>query len=245
MYVLYNNIDYLYILYFLVILIKSFLLILLKNNNKIKYNFYFYNIYVYIIIIIINLCYFLNEINIFNNYNNKIILNYNYIYFYIYNYYKYNNIKNNKLINFTNIIERIIKITKNSYTIKKGRIKRYKVIMLIGNKCGWIGIGVGKNKSINKALINSRINALNNIYYFKYSLLNIYKLKYVLLNNNKIYIKLKVYIYNYLNIKFLLIKYLLECLGFFNCKIIILHFINTNKLNLLKNLLLILFNLFN
>ncbi|CRG98237.1 apicoplast ribosomal protein S5, putative (apicoplast) [Plasmodium gallinaceum] len=234
-----NNIklNNFYILYYVLILLRSLFILF---SNKFKYDVkYIYKIY-YIIILYLKLYYIINKL-----YNNNIIYynNYNYIYFYIY---KYNNIviKNNYKIIYNNIIEKIIEIKKVSYTIKKGRIKRYKVLLLIGNKRGWIGIGIGKSYNINKAILLAKINGLNNIYYFKYSLLNVYKLKCIYFNSNKLFIKLKFNIYNDLNIKFLLFKYLFECLGYLNCKVIIYYNIINNKYNLLNKLLLVLFNNF-
>ncbi|KYO03784.1 apicoplast ribosomal protein S5 (apicoplast) [Plasmodium gaboni] len=229
-----------YILYYSIILLKSIFILILKN----KFNNYLYKIY-NILIIYLKLYYIIN-----NRKNKKYIFNnkdLNFIYFYIYKY--NNNVKfNNDIIrlnnNISNIIEKIIEIKKISYTIKKGRIKRYKIVLVLGNKQGWIGLGVSKNININKAIISSKVKALNNIYYFKYSLLNIYKLRYIYINYNKFFIKLQFKIYNYLNIRFLLLKYLFECLGYFNCKVIIYYNIIHNKYNLLNKLLLVLFNIF-
>lgn len=226
-----------YILYYVIVLFKSIFILILKR----KFNNYLYKIY-NILIIYLKLYYIINNKRdkkyIFNN------KNVNFIYFYIYKY--NNNIKlNNSIIKLNNnIIEKIIEIKKISYTIKKGRIKRYKIVLILGNKQGWIGLGVSKNININKAIISAKIKALNNIYYFKYSILNIYKLRYIYINYSKFFIKLQFKIYNYLNIRFLLLKYLFECLGYFNCKIIIYYNIIHNRYNLLNKLLLILFNIF-
>ncbi|CDO67263.1 apicoplast ribosomal protein S5, putative [Plasmodium reichenowi] len=226
-----------YILYYIIVLFKSIFVLILKR----KLNNYLYKIY-NILIIYLKLYYIIN-----NNKDKKYIFNnknLDFIYFYIY---KYNNIKfNNNIIklNNNNIIEKIIEIKKISYTIKKGRIRRYKIVLVLGNKQGWIGLGVSKNININKAIISAKIKALNNIYYFKYSILNIYKLRYIYINYSKFFIKLQFKIYNYLNIRFLLLKYLFECLGYFNCKIIIYYNIIHNRYNLLNKLLLILFNIF-
>lgn len=226
-----------YILYYVIVLFKSIFILILKR----KFNNYLYRIY-NILIIYLKLYYIINNKRdkkyIFNN------KNVNFIYFYIYKY--NNNIKlNNSIIKLNNnIIEKIIEIKKISYTIKKGRIKRYKIVLVLGNKQGWIGLGVSKNININKAIISAKIKALNNIYYFKYSILNIYKLRYIYINYSKFFIKLQFKIYNYLNIRFLLLKYLFECLGYFNCKIIIYYNIIHNRYNLLNKLLLILFNIF-
>lgn len=226
-----------YILYYVIVLFKSIFILILKR----KFNNYLYKIY-NILIIYLKLYYIIN-----NNRDKKYIFNnknVNFIYFYIYKY--NNNIKlNNSIIKLNNnIIEKIIEIKKISYTIKKGRIKRYKIVLVLGNKQGWIGLGVSKNININKAIISAKIKALNNIYYFKYSILNIYKLRYIYINYSKFFIKLQFKIYNYLNIRFLLLKYLFECLGYFNCKIIIYYNIIHNRYNLLNKLLLILFNIF-
>ncbi|SCQ17338.1 apicoplast ribosomal protein S5, putative (apicoplast) [Plasmodium ovale] len=230
-----NKLNNFYILYYIFILFKSFFIILnIKYNKK-----YLYRIY-YFLILYIKL-YYIYYI-IFKNYN-YYIYNFNYIYFYIYEYNQIILNYNNK-INNINIIEKIIEIKKISYTIKKGRIKRYKIILLIGNKQGWVGIGIGKSINMNKAILLSKIDAFNNIYYFKYSVLNLYKLKYIYINCNKFFIKIKFKICNYFDIKFLLLKYLFECLGYLNCKIIICYNIINNKYNLLNKILLILFNLF-
>ncbi|CRH02953.1 apicoplast ribosomal protein S5, putative (apicoplast) [Plasmodium relictum] len=237
-----NKINNYYILYYILVLLKSLFILIYKNKlNKI----YIYKIF-YVLIIYCKLFYIIKKLNYNNNLNNIIfnIYNINYIYFYIYKYKFLNKvIKNNNIYNV--IIDKIISINKISYTVKKGRIKRYKVILLVGNKLGWVGIGVGKNNNINKAIILAKINALNNIYYFKYSILNIYKLKYVYISSNKFLVKFQFKIYNYLNIKFLLFKYLLECLGYLNCKIIIYYNVISNKYNLLNKLIFILFNFFN
>nr|YP_008757397.1 small subunit ribosomal protein 5 [Leucocytozoon caulleryi]BAN94677.1 small subunit ribosomal protein 5 [Leucocytozoon caulleryi] len=234
------KLNYIYIYIYILILIKSLLIIFLKYNHK----FINYYIYIYIILIYIKLYYY------FINYkvSNIFIYDNNYIYFYIYKYYNYLlnyfDIKYN-YNSFNIVIEKIIHIQKISYTVKKGRIKRYKVILVIGNKCGWIGIGISKNYNINKAIFYARENAFNNIYYFKYSLLNIYKLKYIFINIDKLVINIKINLYNYINIKFLLIKNLLECLGYLNCKILIYNNIFNNKINLLNKLLIVLFKYFN
>lgn len=226
-----------YILYYVIVLFKSIFILILKR----KFNNYLYKIYNILIIYLKLYCIINNKRDKKYIFNNK---NVNFIYFYIYKY--NNNIKlNNSIIKLNNnIIEKIIEIKKISYTIKKGRIKRYKIVLVLGNKQGWIGLGVSKNININKAIISAKIKALNNIYYFKYSILNIYKLRYIYINYSKFFIKLQFKIYNYLNIRFLLLKYLFECLGYFNCKIIIYYNIIHNRYNLLNKLLLILFNIF-
>nr|BAL70573.1 small subunit ribosomal protein 5 [Plasmodium malariae] len=230
-----NKLNNFYILFYILMLFKIIFIIFYKKIKKYS-NSFLYKIFS---ILIIYLKIFV--IFIYSYFN---IYDFNYIYFYIYKYNKnilFNFDKN--IFNNINIIDKIIEIKKISYTIKKGRIKRYKILLLIGNKQGWIGIGIGKCNNINKAIIIAKIKALNNIYYFKYSILNMYKLEYVYLNYNKIFIKLQFKIYNYFDIKFLLLKYLFECLGYFNCKIIIYYNIINNKYNLLKKLLLVLFNI--
>ncbi|CDR17318.1 apicoplast ribosomal protein S5 [Plasmodium chabaudi chabaudi] len=235
---LYNSKN-IYILYYILIIFKSIFIILF--NSKYNVNYYLYNKIYNLFIIYIKLYYIIN--NIYYNNNYYYIYNMNYIYFYIYKYNSLNNKINIIYNNNINIIEKIIDIKKISYTIKKGRIKRYKVIVLTGNKQGWVGIGIGKNVNLNKAILSSKVNSLNNIYYFKYSMLNMYKLKYIYINYNNIFLKLQFKICNYLNIRFLLFKYLFECLGYLNCKIIIYYNIINNKYNLLNKILLILFNL--
>nr|BBB58198.1 small subunit ribosomal protein 5 [Plasmodium hylobati] len=229
-----NNINKLYnyyLLYCILILLKSIFIILIF---RIKFNYIYLFKNYFILIIYLKLYYIIYK----NNYN------FNYIFYYIYKYNKINFKNKNNVFSKINIIEKIIEMKKISYTIKKGRIKRYKIIVIIGNKQGWVGIGIGKSSNINKAIILSRINALNNIYYFKYSILNIYKLKYIYINSSKFFIKLQFKICSYVNIRFLLLKYLLECLGYLNCKIIIYFNIIHNKYKLLNKILLILFNIF-
>nr|BAL70632.1 small subunit ribosomal protein 5 [Plasmodium coatneyi] len=236
-----NNINKLYnyyLLYYILILLRSIFIILIF---RIKFNFIYLLKNYFILIVYLKLYYIIYELNNFSYKNNY---NFNYIFFYIYKYNKINFKYKNNIFNKVNIIEKIIEIKKNSYTIKKGRIKRYKVIILIGNKQGWVGIGIGKDNNINKAIILSKINALNNIYYFKYSILNAYKLKYIYINSSKFFVKLQFKIYSYINIRFLLLKYLFECLGYLNCKIIIYYNIIHNKYNLLNKILLIVFNVF-
>ncbi|KJP90329.1 ribosomal protein S5 (apicoplast) [Plasmodium fragile] len=236
-----NNINRLYnyyLLYYILILLKSIFIIL---NFRIKFSSIYLVKNYLILIVYLKLYYIIDKFNSFiykNNYN------FNYIFFYIYKYNKINFKNKDNIFNKINIIEKIIEIKKISYTIKKGRIKRYKIIILLGNKQGWVGIGIGKNSNINKAIISSKINALNNIYYFKYSILNVYKLKYIYINSSKFFVKLQFKIYSYVNIRFLLLKYLLECLGYLNCRIIIYYNVIYNKYNLLNKILLILFNMF-
>lgn len=63
-----------------------------------------------------------------------------------------------------NIEQKILLIKKISRTRAKGRIKRYKVIVLIGNKSGWFGIGYSKNYYLQEAISNARSHAFKNIY---------------------------------------------------------------------------------
>lgn len=74
-----------------------------------------------------------------------------------------------------NIEQKILLIKKISRTRAKGRIKRYKVIVLIGNKSGWFGIGYSKNYYLQEAISNARSHAFKNIYQFPLFYSNILK----------------------------------------------------------------------
>lgn len=76
-------------------------------------------------------------------------------------YWKYKNIKKG----FTKKIEqKVLFINKISRTRKKGIIKRYKAIVLIGEKTGWFGIGWKKSYYLQEAISKARLHAFKNIY---------------------------------------------------------------------------------
>lgn len=102
-------------------------------------------------------------------YNNIILHIKNNNFYIIYNlelfYWKYKNLINyNKYILYNNIEQKILLIKKISKTRAKGRIKKYKVIVLIGNKLGWFGIGFGKDYYLQDAISKARLHAFKNIY---------------------------------------------------------------------------------
>ncbi len=64
-----------------------------------------------------------------------------------------------------NIEQKILCIKKISRTRERGRIRRYKVIVLVGNKSGWFGIGSSKSYYLQEALSSARTHAFKNIYH--------------------------------------------------------------------------------
>ena len=113
---------------------------------------------------------------------NMIIIKYIIYNLYYYLYYKNNNYdinnsniyilelfywKNKNFIiynKYNNIEQKILLIKKISKTKAKGRIKKYKVIILLGNKSGWFGIGINKDYYLQNAIYKARIYAFKNIY---------------------------------------------------------------------------------
>ncbi|PHJ25375.1 ribosomal protein s5 (apicoplast) [Cystoisospora suis] len=87
----------------------------------------------------------------------KILLIFNYNLFFLFFY------KKNK---YNKIFQKIIEIKKISKTKKKGRIKRFKVLLLIGSKNYWIGIGVAKDFYLQEAINKARFFAFKKIYFF-------------------------------------------------------------------------------
>lgn len=130
----------------------------------------FHNLYS--IDILKNSIYLLNMLSIkhilFNLYNDILYKN-NYIYcnnIYILELFYW---KNKSFISYTtrniyNIEQKILLIKKISRTRSKGRIRRYKVIVLIGNKSGWFGIGFSKDYYLQNAISKARVHAFKNIY---------------------------------------------------------------------------------
>lgn len=71
------------------------------------------------------------------------------------------------LLNFSdNLIHKILEIKQISRTRKGGRHRRFRVLLIIGNYNGWIGLGVGKANNIREATDKARYFAFKNIYYF-------------------------------------------------------------------------------
>ncbi len=117
-----------------------------------------------------NFIYFLNILSIkyilYTLYY-KVFFIKNYFFYQIYNLELFYWNSNNFIKYFNkkyNIEQKILLIKKVSRTRAKGRIKRYKVILLIGNKSGWFGIGYSKNYYLQEAISNARIHAFKNIY---------------------------------------------------------------------------------
>nr|QEM01737.1 30S ribosomal protein S5 [Nephromyces sp. ex Molgula occidentalis] len=80
---------------------------------------------------------------------------------------------------------KIIHIKFISKMTKKGRIKKIKLILIIGNETGWIGIGISKANTFNDAVSKAFQSSFKNIYLIPRENLNgTYKYK-----NNSIFIK--------------------------------------------------------
>lgn len=87
----------------------------------------------------------------------KLFLIYNYNLFLIFFYQK------NK---YRNILQKIIELQKISKTRKKGRIRRFKIFLLIGAKNYWVGVGIAKDFYLQKAINKARFAAFKKIYFF-------------------------------------------------------------------------------
>ena len=144
---------------------------------------------IYSIYLLKNSIYLLNMLAIkyiiYIMYNNIFYINNN-IYYKIYTlelfYWKNRNFINyNKYL--YKIEKKILLIKKVSKTRAKGRIKKYKIIVLIGNKTGWFGIGFSKDYYLQDAIAKARLHAFKNIYYIP--------LFYSKLLKNNIYIEKK------------------------------------------------------
>ncbi|EPT24393.1 ribosomal protein S5, putative (apicoplast) [Toxoplasma gondii ME49] len=159
---LYNFLFYLYIL-------KDFIFykyFFFKNKT------YWYLINIFLFLLNLNFLKLLN-ININNSFNTiskikknislyyiyiiKILLIFNYNLFLLFFY------KTNK---YNKILQKIIEIKKISKTKQKGRIRRFKVLLLIGAKNAWIGIGVSTDFYLQEAINKARFFAFKKIYFF-------------------------------------------------------------------------------
>nr|QDC33680.1 ribosomal protein S5 [Neospora caninum] len=97
------------------------------------------------------------NISLYYLYIIKILLTFNYNLFLLFFY------KTNK---YNKILQKIIEIKKISKTKQKGRIKRFKILLLIGAKNAWIGVGVSKDFYLQDALNKARFFAFKKIYFF-------------------------------------------------------------------------------
>lgn len=189
-YIYYKNIN---LLYFIKI-INDFIFFsfLIKEYIKI-YNLFSFNLLKNFINLlnIIAIKYILY--NIYNNiFNITTTINYK-IYILELFYWKNKNFINyNKYLLFNTIEQKILLIKKVSKTRAKGRIKKYKIIIIIGNKSGWFGIGCSKDYYLQDAISKSRLHAFKNIYQISLFYSNLLK--------NNIYIKKKfkkLYLFSY------------------------------------------------
>ena len=147
--------------------------------------------------------------------------NYN-IYISFYNLLLYNlfSFKSNTIVKYNdikNINQKIVLIKRVSRTRKKGRVRRYKVLLFIGNKSGWIGFGSSKDYYLQDAILKARKKAFNNIYYIPASYFNSFKSSNTILDkkNKKIYIDINTK--NILKVpRSFIIRSFFECLGVYN-----------------------------
>lgn len=165
---LYNNlIKQLYNLLFYFYILKDFIF---YKYLFIKNKIYFLLINIFLFLFNLNIIKILNNINnkklnieIKNNlylyyiYIIKIFIIYNYNLFIVFFY------KKNK---YNKIFQKIIEIKKISKTRKKGRIRRFKVLLLIGARNYWIGIGIAKDFYLQEAINKARFDAFKKIYFF-------------------------------------------------------------------------------
>nr|YP_009186565.1 ribosomal protein S5 [Cyclospora cayetanensis]AKO71983.1 ribosomal protein S5 [Cyclospora cayetanensis]ANJ44338.1 ribosomal protein S5 [Cyclospora cayetanensis]ANN13272.1 ribosomal protein S5 [Cyclospora cayetanensis]ANN13301.1 ribosomal protein S5 [Cyclospora cayetanensis]ANN13330.1 ribosomal protein S5 [Cyclospora cayetanensis] len=169
----------------MIFLNKKFKIKLFKQPNLL-YSIKLYNDFIFF-------SYLIKEyIKIYTNFSIYIIKNFiyllnilavKYIIYYSNNKYIFNNIyhtiyileliswkkelifKFNKKYNYS-IEQKILLIKKISKTRAKGRINKYKVILILGNKTGWFGIGYSKHFYLQEAISNARLHAFKNIYHF-------------------------------------------------------------------------------
>ncbi|PFH30594.1 putative ribosomal protein S5 (apicoplast) [Besnoitia besnoiti] len=161
----------------------------------------------------------------------KILLVFNYNLFLLFFH------KTNK---YNKILQKIIEIKKISKTKQKGRIKRFKVLLLIGAKNAWIGIGISKDFYLQDAINKARFFAFKKIYFF-YIILE--KLFFYSNNINKIkcFILYKPNFYG-IQVSFL-VQVFLELLGY--NPLIIKIFKRTTKYTLINFFIRILSDLIN
>lgn len=210
-----------------------FILFLIKEYLKIKNMFFStYNLkcILYIVNIFTYKCILNNIYSIFNRINIK-------------NEYLFLNIYKKIMINLNctkrnvqeiffskNIFQKVLKIQKISKTRAKGKIKRYKVMLIIGNKNGWFGIGYGKDQYISEAISKARLNAYKNIYTTSLLYSNILKNnKFLELNKNR---KLLLLSYKYKTIysKKYILRVLFDFLGLNNINSKLIKIKNTNRI---------------
>ena len=220
---------------------KSFRTNILIYSLKLFDDFIFFLLLIKDYINIYNLCltvvlknaiYLLNIIAIkyilYSNYlKNLYIINYNYYNIYnieLFCWTRQSNIIYSKKYNYNNIEQKILMIKKISRSREKGRIRRYKIIILIGNKTGWFGIGYGKNYHLQEAISSARLNAFKNIYQVPLVYSNILKNNIYLCKKSK---KLYLFSSNYKikNSAHYFIRVLFEFIGINNIssKIIKIH----------------------
>lgn len=75
-----------------------------------------------------------------------------------------NNRPNNKNANGSNMEEKLVKIKKICKTTKGGRRMRFSALVVIGNRNGKVGFGIGKSVEVPDAIKKAIKNARNNVY---------------------------------------------------------------------------------
>lgn len=212
---------------FFIFLIKEFLK--LKNiytHNILKLSIFLLNLFS------IKFLFFIRHINIYIT-----ILYKKNIFFQIYSieicYWK-NKKYIDSFLQLKKISQKILLIKKISRTRAKGRVKRYKVVLILGNKSGWFGLGYNKDYYIQEAISKARLNAFKNIY--------IISILYSNLLNNIMHIQSKskrLYLffskYNRIISKNYVIRILFDFVGLTNIKSKLIRY--NNIYNILKILL--------
>lgn len=113
----------------------------------------------------------------FNFFFKTQIFNFYNIYLYDKLLYKINNIlkknKKSKKFNYKNImfkndyLNKILEIKRISHTKEQGRIRKFKIIFIFGNKTGWLGLGIGSSVTISSAILKAKTRSFKNIKYLK------------------------------------------------------------------------------
>nr|QEM01887.1 30S ribosomal protein S5 [Nephromyces sp. ex Molgula occidentalis] len=127
---------------------------------------------------------------------------------------------------------KILDIQKISKTTKKGRTKKFKIILVSGNYNLWFGIGVGKHLNFNEAVEKAYKKSLMNIYKINLeNLKNISNIKKIKFKQSKLFFRIRS------NLKFnikssSLFKSIFELAGIKNITLKIIG--SRNKLNSIK-----------
>lgn len=215
-----------------------FFIFLFKEYLKIK-NIYTHNILKFSIFLLnlfsIKFLFYIQYINIYPIifYKKNILYQLYSIEIYYWKYYKHTKsiLKIKK-----NFFQKILLINKTSRTREKGRVKRYKVIIIVGNKKGWFGLGYHKDYYVREAISKARLNAFKNIYILPLFFSNVMNNRIEIQNNSK---KLYMFFSKYKTIfsKNYIIRILFDFVGLINVNSKIFKLNNIyNIINFLLNI---------